>query len=51
MPQTNHARTHGVSSGTTVYELLPGGMLQIVDNLHLNYGFKILKLLIYIISH
>ena len=50
MPQTNHAQTHGMSLGTTVYELLPGGILQIVDNLHLNYGFKILKLLIYVIS-
>lgn len=50
MPQTNHAQTHGLSSGTTVYKVLPGGMLQIVDNLHLSYGFQILRLLIYVIS-
>lgn len=50
MPQTNHAQTHCLSSGTTRYEVLPGGTLQNFYNLHLNYGFKILRLLIYIIS-
>lgn len=33
-----------------MYEALPGGTLQNVYNLHLNYGFKILKLVIYVIS-
>lgn len=33
-----------------MYEVLLGGTLQNFYNLRLNYGFKILKLLIYIIS-
>lgn len=33
-----------------MYEELPGDMLQNAYSLHLNHGFEILKLLIYIIS-
>lgn len=47
--QTNHAQVHYLSSGTTLYEELPGEMLQNFYNLHLTHRFKIPKLLIYVI--